>query len=140
MIHNNSTLSCYCCCDTLLCFHSTAPTGILSLSISSLVHIQYYDCVYRCDSIFSWPDGLLSTKAWIKRGAETLLSKSSDTSTAIVKTDGTPTQTALTVNDTTDSVVTLQSVNLADVLASSYLGIVFGEGGWPYPEVSYFDC
>ena len=84
-------------------------------------------------------DGLLSTKEWIRQGVDDVIHKQSGVIVApVVKTDGTPTQTISTGTDNTDSVLTIQNVNLADVLASSYLGIIFGEGGFPYPEVRLF--
>ena len=67
-------------------------------------------------SLFS--AALLSTKAWLKRGAK-----------AATSTDST------LPAETTDFKQKLQDVNLTEVLVHGYLGIIFGEPGWPYPEV-----
>ena len=40
--------------------------------------------------------------------------------------------------DTTDFQRKLEDASLADVLVHGYLGIIFGEPGWPYPEVHYY--
>ena len=37
--------------------------------------------------------------------------------------------------DTTDFKQKLQDASLTDVLVHGYLGIIFGEPGWPFPEV-----
>lgn len=37
--------------------------------------------------------------------------------------------------ETTDFKQKLRDVNLTEVLVHGYLGIIFGEPGWPYPEV-----
>ena len=37
--------------------------------------------------------------------------------------------------DSTDFQRKLQDTSLSDVLVHGYLGIIFGEPGWPYPEV-----
>ena len=67
----------------------------------------------------------MSTKVWLKRGAEV--------------TTGTGSRSAAQVSadalDTTDFQQKLQDASLTDVLVHGYLGIIFGEPGWPYPEV-----
>ena len=68
---------------------------------------------------------LLSTKAWLKRGAK-----------AATNTDSTlPAEMSDNEKETTDFKQKLQDVNLTEVLVHGYLGIIFGEPGWPYPEV-----
>jgi len=69
--------------------------------------------------------GLMSTKVWLKRGSEVVTGVGSR-SAAEVSTK------AL---DTTDFKQKLQDASLTDVLVHGYLGIIFGEPGWPYPEV-----
>ena len=74
-------------------------------------------------SLFS--AALLSTKAWLKRGAK-----------AATGTDSTlPAGMSDKEKETTDFKQKLQDVNLTEVLVHGYLGIIFGEPGWPYPEV-----
>ena len=69
--------------------------------------------------------GLMSTKVWLKRGAEVATGVGSR-SAAEVSTEA---------SDTTDFKQNLQDTSLTDVLVHGYLGIIFGEPGWPYPEV-----
>ena len=69
--------------------------------------------------------GLMSTKVWLKRGAEVATGLGSR-SAAQVSTES---------SDTTDFKQKLQDASLTDVLVHGYLGIIFGEPGWPYPEV-----
>ena len=69
--------------------------------------------------------GLMSTKVWLKRGAE-VATGIGTRSAAQVSTEA---------SDTTDFKQKLQDASLTDVLVHGYLGIIFGEPGWPYPEV-----
>lgn len=75
------------------------------------------------------PAALLSTKAWLKRGAK-----------AATSTDSTlPAEMSDKEKETTDFKQKLQDVNLTEVLVHGYLGIIFGEPGWPYPETLIMD-
>ena len=69
--------------------------------------------------------GLMSTKVWLKRGAEVATGTGSRSAA----------QVSDEASDTTDFQVKLQDASLTDVLVHGYLGIIFGEPGWPYPEV-----
>lgn len=67
----------------------------------------------------------MSTKEWLKRGAKVATS-----------TDSTlPAEISDQETETTDFKQKLQDVTLTEVLVHGYLGIIFGEPGWPYPEV-----
>ena len=63
-------------------------------------------------------DGLLSTKVWLNKGKEVA-------TTTVALPSSTP-------PDATDS---SHDVSHLEVFAHAYLGIIFGEPGWPYPEV-----
>lgn len=70
---------------------------------------------------------LSSTKEWLKRGAK-----------AATSTDSTlPAEMCDKERETTDFKQNLRDVNLTEVLVHGYLGIIFGEPGWPYPEVQF---
>lgn len=77
------------------------------------------------------PNGLLSTQQWIKRGvviARNELNEVSQGSTGIDRNHSTHLR-ASTSNDGT------KKVELVDVCRHCYVGILLGEGGFPYPEV-----
>ena len=67
----------------------------------------------------------MSTKVWLKRGAEVATGTSP-------RTDA---QNSAEGVDSTDFQRKLQDTSLSDVLVHGYLGIILGEPGWPYPEV-----
>ena len=67
----------------------------------------------------------MSTKVWIKHGAEVATGTGSKTAA----------QNSAEGVDKTDFQRKLQDASLTDVLVHGYLGIIFGEPGWPYPEV-----
>ena len=69
--------------------------------------------------------GLMSTKAWLRRGAEVATGIGSRSAADVSEE----------ISDMTDFKQKLQDANLTDILAHGYLGIIFGEPGWPYPEV-----
>ncbi|KAL9985001.1 hypothetical protein ACROYT_G007352 [Oculina patagonica] len=75
------------------------------------------------------PAGLMSTKVWLKQGAEV--------ATGIVSRSAA--QVSSEALDTTDFKQKLQDASLTDVLVHGYLGIIFGEPGWPYPETLIMD-
>lgn len=67
----------------------------------------------------------MSTKVWLKRGAEVAAGIGSKSAA----------QVSAEALDTTDFKQKLQDASLPDALVHGYLGIIFGEPGWPYPEV-----
>ena len=69
--------------------------------------------------------GLMSTKVWLKRGAEVATGIGSRSAA----------QVSSEASDITDFKQNLQDASLTDVVVHGYLGILFGEPGWPYPEV-----
>lgn len=72
------------------------------------------------------PGGLLSTKVWLKRGAQVATGVGVRAAA----------QVSAEAVDTTDfTLQKLQDADLIDVLVHGYLGIIFGEAGWPFPEV-----
>lgn len=81
------------------------------------------------DYLQSNPAGLMSTKVWLKRGAEV----------ATGTTPRTAAQNSAEGVDSTDFQRKLQDTSLSDVLVHGYLGIIFGEPGWPYPETLIMD-
>lgn len=80
------------------------------------------------------PNGLLSTQQWIKRGlviARNELNEVSQGSTGIDGNHSTHLR-ASTSNDGGEDAI---KVELVDVCRHCYVGILLGEGGFPYPEV-----
>lgn len=77
----------------------------------------------------STPAGLMSTKAWLRRGAEVATGIGSRSAADVSEE----------ISDMTDFKQKLQDANLTDILAHGYLGIIFGEPGWPYPETLIMD-
>ncbi|KAJ7383614.1 T-complex protein 11 [Desmophyllum pertusum] len=75
------------------------------------------------------PAGLMSTKVWLKRGAEVAAGIGSKSAA----------QVSAEALDTTDFKQKLQDASLPDALVHGYLGIIFGEPGWPYPETLIMD-
>lgn len=69
--------------------------------------------------------GLMSTRVWLKRGAEVATGTGSKSAAQLSVED----------LDTTDFKQKLEDARLTDILVHGYLGIIFGEPGWPYPEV-----
>lgn len=78
--------------------------------------------------------GLTSTKVWLEKGKEV-----ADETAASPSPSPTPSsssaETSTAPQDTTDSSPAPKPVPRMDLLAHAYLGIIFGEPGWPYPEV-----
>lgn len=67
----------------------------------------------------------MSTKVWLKRGAEVATGMGSRSAA----------QVSAEEVDTTDFQQKLEDASLSDLVVHGYLGIIFGEPGWPYPEV-----
>ena len=67
----------------------------------------------------------MSTKVWLKRGAEVATGMGSRSAA----------QVSAEEVDTTDFQQKLEDASLTDLVVHGYLGIIFGEPGWPYPEV-----
>jgi len=81
------------------------------------------------DYLQSNPDGLMSTKVWLKRGAEVATGMGSRSAA----------QVSAEEVDTTDFQQKLEDASLTDLVVHGYLGIIFGEPGWPYPETLIMD-
>lgn len=81
------------------------------------------------DYLQSNPAGLMSTRVWLKRGAEVATGTGSKSAAQLSAED----------LDTTDFKQKLEDARLTDILAHGYLGIIFGEPGWPYPETLIMD-
>ena len=79
----------------------------------------------KLSQLYYFSAGLISTKVWLKRGAEVATGTSPRTAA----------QNSAEGVDSTDFQRKLQDTSLSDVLVHGYLGIIFGEPGWPYPEV-----
>ena len=67
----------------------------------------------------------MSTKVWLKRAAEVATGVGFRAAAEV----------SAEALDTTDFKQKLQDADLIDVLVHGYLGIIFGEAGWPFPEV-----
>lgn len=68
----------------------------------------------------------MSTKVWLKRGAQVATGVGVRAAA----------QVSAEAVDTTDfTLQKLQDADLIDMLVHGYLGIIFGEAGWPFPEV-----
>lgn len=82
------------------------------------------------DYLQSNPGGLMSTKVWLKRGAQVATGVGVRAAA----------QVSAEAVDTTDfTLQKLQDADLIDVLVHGYLGIIFGEAGWPFPETLIMD-
>lgn len=82
------------------------------------------------DYVQSNPGGLMSTKVWLKRGAQVATGVGVRAAA----------QVSAEAVDTTDfTLQKLQDADLIDVLVHGYLGIIFGEAGWPFPETLIMD-
>lgn len=77
--------------------------------INVIKYLNYFVFVY-------FKDGLLSTKVWLNKGHEVVTTALPSSSSS---------------HDVTDS----SDMRHVEVLTHAYLGIIFGEPGWPYPEV-----
>ena len=94
------------------------------VSISLRWHV-FWNCTATIDSFLPSLGGLMSTKVWLKRAAE-LATGVGFRAAAEVSAEAV---------DTTDFKQKLRDADLIDVLVHGYLGIIFGEAGWPFPEV-----
>lgn len=81
------------------------------------------------DYLQSNPGGLMSTKVWLKRAAEVATGVGFRAAAEV----------SAEALDTTDFKQKLQDADLIDVLVHGYLGIIFGEAGWPFPETLIMD-
>lgn len=88
------------------------------------------------------PNGLLSTQQWIKRGLVIARNELNEVSQGSTEIDGNHSThlRASTSNDggastSNDGGEDAIKVELVDVCRHCYVGILLGEGGFPYPEV-----
>ena len=85
----------------------------------------FWNCTATFDSFLPFLGGLMSTKVWLKRAAEVATGVGFRAAAEV----------SAEAVDTTDFKQKLQDADLIDVLVHGYLGIIFGEAGWPFPEV-----
>jgi hypothetical protein len=72
----------------------------------------------------------MSTKVWLLKGKEVAME--TDEKPPSPSTTESP---KTTPQDSTDTSPAPKDVSRLELLAHAYLGIIFGEPGWPYPEV-----
>lgn len=91
--------------------------------------------------------GLVSTKVWLEKGKEVAVDTTAakpSPSPSLPSHTPTPStssaESSTKPHDTTDSSPASKPVPRMDLLAHAYLGIIFGEPGWPYPEVIKNPC
>ena len=84
------------------------------------------------------PNGLLSTKEWIKRGNDVVEGiqgeRNDKCDEQLNRNDGiAPSENSLDASGFQSS--TKMPIQLSEVVRHSYVGILLEEGGFPYPEV-----
>lgn len=99
--------------------------------------VQYEQEKFR-EYLNANPNGLLSTKQWIKRGKDALQSAQNEMNESNKEQPDTENRDAQSETSPGASGVqgsSGQSADLSEVVKHSYVGILLGEGRFPYPEV-----